>query len=100
MCFSILTVTATSAQSTRSETLERQRSAKSADLHEYRPGRLERLLLSVEQKDLLGRLGPRNGFFVRYGYRAKPAGAGIGLGGGYRRDLFDRRARVVGEAGC
>ena len=44
-------------------------------------------------------ISPRNGFFVRYGYPEKPVGAGIGFGGGYRHDLFDRRARVVAEAG-
>ena len=35
-----------------------------------------------------------NGFFVRYGYHEKLVGSGIGLGGGYRHDLFDRRARI------
>jgi outer membrane protein assembly factor BamA len=88
-----------SAQATRSETLERQRAEKSAQLHAYEPGRLEKLLLYVEQKDPLGRISPRNGFFVRYGYHQKPAGSGMGLGGGYRHDLFDRRARVVAEGG-
>lgn len=96
---SLLVVAPAHGQSTRAEELERQRSAKAADLTEYRPGRIERLMLSLEQQDLAGRIAPRNGFFVRYGYRTKPVGAGIGLGGGYRHDLFERRARVVGEAG-
>src|SRR5690349_1473379 len=87
------------AQTTRVETLEQQRAAKAADLREYSPGRLEKWLLRGEQNDLLARIAPRNGFFVRYGYPEKPVGAGIGLGGGYRHDLFDRRARVVAEAG-
>jgi hypothetical protein len=99
ICLSILTVTPASAQTTRSEMLERQRAAKSAQLHEYRPGRLERLLLYVEQKDPLGRITPRNGFFVRYGYHQKVVGSGIGFGGGYRHDLFDRRARIEAEGG-
>ena len=79
--------------------LERERAAKATDLREYTPGRLEKWLLRGEQTDLSARLSPRNGFFVRYGYRDKPIGAGIGFGGGYRHDLFERRARVVGEAG-
>ena len=87
------------AQTTRVEVLERERAAKATDLREYTPGRLEKWLLRGEQNDLFARIAPRNGFFVRYGYPEKPVGAGIGLGGGYRHDLFERRARVVAEAG-
>ena len=87
------------AQTTRAETIEQQRAAKEADLHPYEPGRLEKLLLFAEEKDPVGRISPRNGFFVRYGYHQKPIGAGIGFGGGYRHDLFDRRARLETEAG-
>jgi hypothetical protein len=87
------------AQTTRVELLERQRASKANDLQDYVPGRLEKFLLRGEQNDFLGRLAPRNGFFVRYGYPEKPVGAGVGFGGGYRHDLFDRRARVVAEAG-
>ncbi|MEO7274059.1 MAG: BamA/TamA family outer membrane protein [Vicinamibacterales bacterium] len=87
------------AQTTRVEVLEQERAAKATDLREYTPGRLEKWLLRGEQNDLFARLAPRNGFFVRYGFPEKPVGAGIGLGGGYRHDLFDRRARVVAEAG-
>jgi hypothetical protein len=87
------------AQTTRVEILERERAAKAGDLQEYVPGRLEKWLLRGEQSDFRARIAPRNGFFVRYGYPEKPVGAGVGLGGGYRHDLFDRRARVVGEVG-
>jgi len=87
------------AQSTRVELLEQERAAKAAGLQEYRPGRLEKLLLRTEREDFLARIAPRNGFFVRYGYPERPVGAGVGFGGGYRHDLFDRRARVVAEAG-
>ena len=37
---------------------------------------------------------------MQYGYTGKPVGSGIGAGAGYRRDLFDRRARVVAETGA
>jgi hypothetical protein len=99
LCLSILAVPIASAQSTRIEELERRRAQKSAQLHAYEPGRLEKLLLYVEQKDPIGRIAPRNGFFVRYGYPRKPVGSGIGFGGGYRHDLFGRHARIVGEGG-
>jgi len=87
------------AQGTRAEVLEQERAAKATNLKTYTPGRLESLLLRSEQIDLMGRLAPHNGFFVRYSYFEKPAGSGTGFGGGYRHDLFDRRARVVAEAG-
>jgi hypothetical protein len=87
------------AQATRVEALEQERAAKAAALTAYTPGRLEKLLLGVEQSHFLARITPRNGFFVRYGYAEKPVGAGTGVGGGYRHDLFDRRARVLAEAG-
>ena len=34
-----------------------------------------------------------------YGYSYKPTGSGFAVGGGFRHDLFDRRARIVFEAG-
>ena len=86
-------------QTTRAEELEQRRAAKSTELRAYEPGRLEKILLYLEQTDPLGRIAPRNGFFVRYGYYEKPVGSGIGVGAGYRHDLFARRARVVAEGG-
>ena len=68
LCLFTLATSHASAQGTRAEELERQRT-------------------------------PRNGFFVRFGFHEKPVGAGIGVGGGYRHDLFGRRARIVTEAG-
>ena len=44
-------------------------------------------------------IAPHNGFFVEYGYTYKPVGSGNAFCGGFRHDLFDRRARVELEAG-
>lgn len=100
LCTLLLAVPAAlQAQDTRAEVLARQRAEKATRLHEYEPGRLEKLLLYVEDRDPLGRLAPRNGFFVRYGYHEKPVGSGIGVGGGYRHDLFSHNARLVLEGG-
>jgi hypothetical protein len=87
------------AQESRTALLEGLRAQKAAALQPYVPGRLERALLYIEREDPLRKISPHNGFFVEYGYTDKPTGSGIGAGAGYRRDLFDRRARVVFEAG-
>src|SRR5689334_14342812 len=87
------------AQTTRAETLERERAEKAARLEPYKPGRLEKMALDAEEGKLRRLIAPHNGFFVEYGYTYKPIGSGIGFGGGFRHDLFDRRARVVFEAG-
>ncbi len=88
-----------SAQDSRTATLEQQRAAKAAQLQPYRPGKIEKALLYVEREDLLRKIAPYNGLFVEYGYTRKPVGSGIGASAGYRHDLFDRRARVLVEAG-
>jgi hypothetical protein len=88
------------AQTTRAETLERQRSEKARDLKPYEPKRLEQLVMDAEEGKLRRLIAPHNGFFAEYGYSYKPVGSGIGFGGGFRHDLFDRRARVVLEAGA
>jgi outer membrane protein assembly factor BamA len=87
------------AQDTREAVLDRQRAEKAATLQPYEPGRLEKLLLVVDAENPLARIAPYNGFFVEYGYEHKPTGSGIGFGGGFRHDLFGRRARVELEAG-
>src|SRR5215210_6998230 len=87
------------AQETRAAAIEKQRAEKSAQLKPYEPGRLEKTLLYVETSNPLVRLAPYNGFYIQYGYTAKPVGSGIGLGGGWRRDLFRDDARLVFEAG-
>src|SRR5687768_1270207 len=87
------------AQSTRAEVLERQRAEKATELHPYRPRKLERLMLRFESDNPLVLIAPYNGLFVEYGYSHKPVGSGIGFGGGFRHDLFGRRARVEVEAG-
>src|ERR687895_1025502 len=88
------------AQATRAETLEQQRSEKARDLKPYEPKRLEKLVMDAEEGKLRRLIAPHNGFFAEYGYTHKPVGSGIGFGGGFRHDLFDRRARVVFEAGA
>lgn len=87
------------AQATRAEVVARQRAEKAQALRPYDPGRLERLLLFVEQREPMRLLSPHDGFFVRYAYPEHPTGAGIALGGGFRHDLFRERARVVLEGG-
>jgi hypothetical protein len=87
------------AQTTRAEVLEQQRSDRAKQLETYKPGRLEKLFLNADEGKLQRWIAPHNGFFAGYGYTYKPSGAGFALGGGFRHDLFDRRARVVFEAG-
>jgi hypothetical protein len=88
------------AQDTRSSILEKQRAEKAAQVKPYEPGTLEKLVASAEEGKLRRMISPHNGFFVRYGYDHKPVGSGFGLGGGFRHDLFDRRARLELEAGA
>jgi hypothetical protein len=87
------------AQTTRAEVLEQERANRANELKPYEPGRIEKLILNAEEGKLRRMIAPHNGFFVEYGYSYKPVGSGIGFGGGFRHDLFDRRARVVFEAG-
>ena len=91
---------AVSAQDSRTASLEKLRAEKAQTLHPYQPGTIEKALLFIEREDPLRKIAPRNGFFVEYGYTGKPVGSGIGLGAGFRHDLFDRRARAVVEAGA
>lgn len=90
---------AAEAQETRVEALEQQRAAKADRLQPYEPGRLEKGMLWVEEHKPLQKIAPYNGFFGTYGFTGRPTGAGIGFGGGFRHDLFDRGARVDLEAG-
>src|SRR5918995_5152773 len=85
------------AQQTRQEVLEKQRAEKAQKLTPYKPGKVERWVLRFENPPF--KLSPHNGFFVTYGYSHKPTGSGIGVGTGYRHDLFGRRARVELEGG-
>jgi Omp85 superfamily domain len=87
------------AQETRAESIEKQRAEKATQLKAYVPTRLEQMLLNSEQRNLIARLAPHNGFYLQYGYSHKPVGSGAGLSAGWRHDLFDRNARLVLEAG-
>jgi outer membrane protein assembly factor BamA len=83
-----------SAQDTRADLLEQKRAQKAGSLQTYEPGKLEKAVLWYEQHDPLGRLSPHNGFYAQYGFQWKPVGSGVGVGAGFRHDLFDRIARV------
>lgn len=71
------------APATRAEALEALRIAREGSLHPEQPGRVERLLLYVEDKRLVERLNPPQGFFPIAGSVVR--GSGLGLGVGYRR---------------
>ena len=88
------------AQDSRAEVLAAERATKATQLEPYEASRLEKLVMHAEEGKLRRMIAPHNGFFAEYGYTRKPVGSGIGFGGGYRRDLFDRRARVELEAGA
>jgi outer membrane translocation and assembly module TamA len=88
------------AQETRAGVLERQRAEKAARAEPYKHNAVEKALLYVEEHDPLRKIAPYNGFYVQYGYTNKPVGSGIAFGGGFRHDLFNRRARLVTEAGA
>ncbi len=83
------------AQETREALLEQQRAERAKALEPYKPGKLEKWLLWFEDADPLGRISPHDGFYLQYGFKWKPVGGGIGLGGGWRHDLFHRNARLV-----
>src|SRR5689334_20948044 len=87
------------AQETRAGTLQRQRAEKAKKLEPYRPTRLEKLVMDAEEGKIRRMITPYNGFYAEYGYTDKPVGSGIGVGGGFRHDLFGRRARIDLEAG-
>ncbi|MEX2663259.1 MAG: BamA/TamA family outer membrane protein [Vicinamibacterales bacterium] len=98
----LLTLAASSARAqvdTRAEILARQRAEKAAQLQPYEQNTVEKTLLYIEQNNPLQMIAPYNGFYIQYGYTGKPVGSGVAFGGGWRHDLFDRRARVVLEAG-
>ena len=87
------------AQETRAGTLRRQRAEKAKQLEPYTPKRLEKLVMDAEEGKIRRMITPHNGFYAEYGYTEKPVGSGIGLGGGFRHDLFGRHARIDLEAG-
>ena len=67
----------------RADALEALRIAREASLHPEQPGRVERLLLFAEDRRLIERLNPPQGFFPIAGNVVR--GSGLGLGVGYRR---------------
>ena len=92
--------TAASAQvDTRAEILARQRAEKAAQLQPYKPAKIEKTLLFIENSRIVQKLSPRNGFFIQYGYTGKPVGSGNAVGAGWRHDLFSGNARVEFEGG-
>jgi outer membrane protein assembly factor BamA len=95
----LVSVAPSHAQESRAEALTRQRAEKASQLEAYQPQKLEKALLWIEDFDPLTRIAPYNGFYVQYGYTAKPVGSGMAIGAGWRHDLLDRNARVTVEAG-
>jgi hypothetical protein len=87
------------AQDTREATLAQQRAEKAKSLTPYKGGKLERFMLWVEDVDPLRKIAPHDGFYLQYGFRWKPVGGGVGIGGGWRHDLFNRNARLLLGAG-
>lgn len=68
---------------TRAETLRREREAKSADLHEPQPSKVERLLLDLEAGRLFERLlSPPEGLYPKFG--TVTPGSGLAAGPAYR----------------
>jgi hypothetical protein len=88
------------SQDTRAARLERERAEKAKTLAPYEPSKLEAFIMRAEEGRIRRLLFPHNGFFAEYGYTHKPVGSGIGFGGGWRHDLFNRQARAVLEAGA
>jgi hypothetical protein len=83
------------AQDTREAALEQQRAERARALEPYKPGKLEKWMLWFEDVDPLHKIAPHDGFYLQYGFRWKPVGGGVGVGGGWRHDLFNRNARVI-----
>lgn len=71
------------AQDTRAEQLERQRAERAAAVEPYKPAKIERSILFVEEKRLIERFGKDvNGIYPRLG--SFTSGGGIGFGAGAR----------------
>src|SRR5262245_32467037 len=87
-------------QDTREAQLERQRAEKATRLKPYVPSKLETFVTKAEEGRLRRLIAPHNGFFVEFGYEHRPAASGMGFGGGWRHDLFDRKTRLILEAGA
>jgi outer membrane protein assembly factor BamA len=87
------------AQETREAALEQKRAEKATSLQTYKAGKLEKWMLWFEEADPIHKIAPHDGFYLQYGFRWKPVGGGIGVGGGWRHDLFNRNARLLLGAG-
>ena len=83
----------------RTAALEAERAERAKSLRAYEPGKLEKWMLWFENADPIGKISPYNGFYLQYGFRWKPVGGGLGVGGGWRHDLFNRNTRLVLGAG-
>ena len=83
------------AQDTREATLAQQRAEKAKSLEPYKGGKLERAMIWFEAADPMRKIAPHDGFYLQYGFKWKPVGGGVGIGGGWRHDLFNRNARVL-----
>jgi outer membrane protein assembly factor BamA len=91
----VVFATPAAAQETREAALEQQRAERARSLETYHPGKLERWMLWFEDTNPINKLAPHDGFYLQYGFRWKPVGGGVGVGGGWRHDLFNRNARAI-----
>jgi hypothetical protein len=83
------------AQDTREGLLIQQRAERAKALEPYKPGKLEKWMLWFEDVNPMRRLAPHDGFYLQYGFKWKPVGGGVGIGGGWRHDLLHRHARLM-----
>ncbi|MCC6991790.1 MAG: BamA/TamA family outer membrane protein, partial [Acidobacteria bacterium] len=87
---------------TRAELLEAERASREQSLTTETKGRVERALIFVEEKRVLERLNPPQGFYPTVGSIARGSGMGVGLG--YRRRplagrlVFDTSAAITFRA--
>jgi outer membrane protein assembly factor BamA len=73
-----------SAQESRVEALEGEIADKARQVEPYQPGKLERVMLYIEESNLLGRLSSRpDGWYPRLG--GLTTGSGFAIGPGYRK---------------
>lgn len=99
VALSLLLALPAAAQESRTAALEQLRADKAKSLEPYKPGKLEKWMLWFEDVDPIRKVAPHDGFYLQYGFRWKPVGGGVGVGGGWRHDLFDRNARLILGAG-
>jgi outer membrane protein assembly factor BamA len=83
ICLSLFAIPAR-AQDSRAGEIEDQIAEKAKQLQPYQPGKLEKLMLAIEENRILGRLSPEvDGWYPKLG--GMTTGSGFAAGPGYRR---------------